>query len=317
MERHEKSRKNPQRAGKNPKKLNRLSTKWNIAFSVILIFTALVTFLPLALVIVISFSSTDSINHAGYTFFPQGWSLEGYAYLLKIGEQMVKSYRITIIYSVVGTAMGVLVMMLYAYVISQKDFWCHRQLTWFLFFTMLFGGGLVSSYIINVRYFHLKDTIWILLLPGLVGASNVIILKTFLRTSIPEALFDAAKIDGAGHFTIFFRVVMPLSKAGIATVALFNFVGKWNDWFTGMLYIENPNLVPLQTLLLKLQGSVDYLKANSGLSGTPDGLRMLKTIPTTNLRMACTLVAILPILFAYPFFQRYFVNGMTMGSIKE
>ena len=196
--------------------------------------------------------------------------------------------------------------------ISTKIF---RGLT--MFFTMLFGGGLVPSYILNVRYYHLNNTFWILMLPSLVTAYWVIILRTFVKTTIPEALFDSAKIDGAGHFTIFFKIVSPLSKAGLGTIGLFSFVAKWNDWFTGMLYIENNKLVPLQTLLTKLQKNADYLKNNSELASTPDGLAMLKNVPGTNLRMACTVLAIVPVLFAYPYFQRYFVNGLTVGSIKE
>ncbi len=175
----------------------------------------------------------------------------------------------------------------------------------------------MPSYILNVRYYHLRDTFWILLIPGLLSAYWVIILRTFIKSSIPEALFDSARIDGAGHFTIFFRIVCPLFKAGLGTIGLFSFVARWNDWFMGMLYIDNNKLVPLQTLLTKLQNNVDYLKSNSAVVSTPEGLAMLKSLPGTNLRMACTVLAVVPVLFAYPFFQRYFVQGLTVGSIKE
>ncbi len=296
---------------------NKLRPKWNFLFLIILFFFGLIVVAPMALVVIISFSSEASISNVGYTFVPQEWSTEGYQYLFKMGDQVVRSYLVTIFYSVVGTAMSVAVMAMYAYVLSIKNFWLHKQFTWILFFTMLFGGGLVPSYILNVRYLHLNDTIWILLLPGLVSAYNVIILRTFITTTIPNALFDAARIDGAGHFTIFFKVVLPLFKAGLATVALFTIVGKWNDWFTGMLYIENPNLIPLQTLLTKLQNSVDYLKANAAIASTPDGLEYVRNMPRMTLRMACTVIVVVPILFAYPFFQRYFISGLTMGSIKE
>ncbi|MCI8789978.1 MAG: carbohydrate ABC transporter permease [Lachnospiraceae bacterium] len=299
------------------KELNQLSMKWNIVFSMILCVVALAMVLPLALVVIISFSSESSIAHIGYSFFPEELSLEGYRYLIKMGDQLFRSYGITIFYTVAGTALSMAVMSMFAYVISVRGFWLNRPLTWFLFFTMLFSGGLVPSYIVNVKYLHLGDSIWIFLLPGLVSAYNVIILRTFIRTTIPEALFDAARIDGAGHFTIFFRIVMPLFKAGLATVALFNVVGRWNDWFTGMLYVENPNLIPLQTLLTKLQNSVEYLKKNSAVLNTPDGLQLARSAPSISLRMACTVAVILPMLFAYPFFQRFFVNGLTVGSIKE
>lgn len=299
------------------KKLNRISWKWNLIFNIILGIAALTVIIPVLLMVIVSFSSTGSISQVGYNFFPVEWSLEGYYYTFKMGSQLVYSYLVTIAYSVIGTILGLLVMSMFAYVICQKKFWLERGLTWFLFFTMLFGGGLVPSYILNVRHYHLKDTFWILLLPSLVSAYWVIILRTFIKTSIPEALFDSARIDGAGHFTIFFRIVCPLSKAGMGTIGLFSFVAKWNDWFTGMLYIENNKLVPLQTLLTKLQKNVDYLKNNSELASTPEGLAMLKNMPGTNLRMACTVLVVVPVLFAYPFFQRYFVNGLTVGSIKE
>ena len=297
--------------------LNSISKRWNVIFTILLLLVALLTIIPLALMIIVSFSSSASISNVGYTFFPEEWSLEGYKYLLKMGDQLLASYGVTIAYSVVGTVLGLFVMLMYAYVTALRDFPLRKQLTWFLFFTMLFSGGLVPSYILNVRYYGLRDTFWILVLPGLVSANMVIILRTFIRTSIPESLLEAAKIDGAGHFRTFFEIVLPLSKAGVATVGLFTFVAKWNDWFTGMLYIENAKLVPLQTLLTKLQNSVDFLKNNSQMAGTADGMAMLRSLPGTNLRMACTVVAIAPLLIAYPFFQRYFVKGMTIGSIKE
>lgn len=299
------------------RELNQISWKANLIFILILGIVGMLIVLPVLLIVIISFSSTASINDAGYTFFPAEWSLEGYYYTFKMGSQLVYSYLVTIASSAIGTVLGLLVMAMYAYVICQKRFWLERGLTWFLFFTMLFGGGLVPSYILNVRYYHLKDTFWMLLIAGILNAYWVIILRTFIRTSIPEALFDSARIDGAGHFTIFFKITCPLSKAGLGTIGLFSFVSRWNDWFTGMLYIDNNKLVPLQTLLTKLQNNVDYLKTNSDVASTPEGLAMLKSLPGTNLRMACTVLAVVPVLFAYPFFQRYFVQGLTVGSIKE
>ena len=302
---------------KKKSQLNRISWKWNLLFNIILGIFAIVFVTPVILIVIVSFSSTSSINEVGYNFFPVEWSMEGYYYTFKMGSQLVYSYLVIIVNSALGTALGLIVMSMYAYVICQKRFWLERGLTWFLFFTMLFGGGLVPSYILNVRYYHLKDTFWILLLAGILNAYWVIILRTFIKTSIPEALFDSARIDGAGHLTIFFRIVCPLFKAGLGTIGLFSFVARWNDWFTGMLYIENNKLVPLQTLLTQLQNNVDYLKANSRIASTPGGMEMLKNLPGTNLRMACTVLAVAPLLFAYPFFQRYFVQGLTVGSIKE
>jgi len=269
------------------------------------------------LVIIVSFSSSRSVAEVGFSLIPAEWSLQAYQHLWTIGKQLKDSYLITIFYTAAGTVMSVTTMSLYAYVIAQRNFIARKFLTWFLFFTMLFSGGLVPSYIVNTRYLHLNDTVWVFLLPTLVSAYYVIILRTFIMTTIPAALFEAARIDGAGHFAIFWHVVLPLFKAGLATVGLFNVVNRWNDWFIGMMYINKPGLIPLQTLLQKMQRTIEFLKANAGTASTPDGVAMLKNLPEHNLRMACTLLIILPMLTAYPFFQRYFIHGMTLGSIKE
>jgi putative aldouronate transport system permease protein len=297
--------------------LTQISRKWNTVFLFVLCAGALIVILPLLLVVIVSFTSQISIANKGYTFFPDEWTLEAYVYLMKTGDALFDSYVITIFYTVAGTLLSLSVMTLYAYVIAQRFFVFRKFLTWLLFFTMLFGGGLVPSYILNTQYLHINDSVWIFLLPSLMSGFNVIILRTFIKTTIPEAFIESARIDGAGHFTIFFKIVLPLFKAGLATVGLFNVVGRWNDWFTGLLYIDKPKLVPLQTMLIKLQNSIDYLKQNAAAASTPDGIALLRSLPSENMRMACTLIVILPILFAYPFFQRYFVSGLTVGGIKE
>ncbi len=302
---------------RNINNLSQLSLRWNAVFLVLLFFGALLIIIPMALVVIVSFSTTDSIAYRGFSLIPTGWTLQAYEYLFKTGDQLLQSYLITIFYTVVGTVLSLMLMSTFAYVISQRTFVMRRPLTWFLFFTMLFSGGLVPSYILNVRYLNIGDTVWVFLLGGLVNAYYVIILRTFIKTSIPDALMESARIDGAGHFTIFLRIVLPLFKAGLATVMLFNVVSRWNDWFTGLLYINTAKLVPLQTMLIKLQAQMDFLKQNAQIAGTPDGIKLLQSMPDQNLRMACTLVVILPILFAYPYFQRYFINGLTIGSIKE
>ena len=297
-------------------RFNSISRGWNATFLVILSLVSLLMILPLALVFIVSFTSENSIALNGYSFVPSEWSLDGYKYLVKIGDQVLASYKITIIHTCLGTVMSLFVMTLYAYVIAQKNFYYKKFYTWILFFTMLFSGGLVPNYIMNVRYLHIDDSLWIFLLPSLVSAYNVIILRTFITSTIPDTLFEAARIDGAGHFRIYFSIVLPLFKAGIATIALFNVVGRWNDWFTGMLYIKKASLVPIQTMLKNIQDNIDFLKQNAQATATPDGLELLEQLPDQNLRMACTIIVIIPILCAYPFFQRYFVQGLTVGSVK-
>ncbi len=302
------------RTGK--KTFNKISPLWNRVFSILLGLIALLVLIPMALVVIVSFSSETSIANNGYTFFPSEWTLQGYDYLLKMGDQLVDSYVVTIFHTFVGTLMSLVVSTMYAYVLAQKNFRHRGFFTWLLCFTMLFSGGLVPSYIVNVRYLGIGDTIWIFLLPSLASAFNIIILRTFINTTIPESLFEAATIDGASHMITFARIALPLMKAGIATIALFNVIGRWNDWFTGMLYISNPKLIPLQTLLTKIQNSLDFIKNNSALIGTPGGLEMIRNLPGENMRMACTILIVLPVVAAYPFFQRYFVRGLTIGSIK-
>lgn len=299
-----------------PNRFMRIKPGWNATFIVILCLLSLLMIVPMILVVVVSFSSEASIASNGFTFTPSEWSLDGYAYLMKMGDQVGNSYLITIFYTITGTLMSLSVMSLYAYVIAQRKF-KHRVLfTWILFFTMLFSGGLVPHYILNVRYLGIGNTVWIFLLPSLVSAYNVIILRTFIQTTIPDSLFEAARIDGAGHWRVFIEIVLPLFKAGLATIGLFNVVSRWNDWFTGMLYIDKPRLVPLQTLLYQIQSNIDFLKQNAAIAGTPDGMQLMRNLPDQNLRMACTIIVILPIILAYPYFQRFFIQGLTMGSVK-
>ncbi|NMB97182.1 MAG: carbohydrate ABC transporter permease [Clostridiaceae bacterium] len=301
---------------KHTNKLFLLSSSWNIVFVIILLIMVAMIIIPLLLVVVVSFSSETSIADNGFTYFPTEWTLNGYKYLFKTGNQLLDSYLVTIFHSTTGTLLSLAVMSMFAYAIAQKRFKHNRLLIWFLFFTMLFNGGLVPSYILNVRYLHIDDSIWIFLLPSMVSAYYTIILRTFIRTTIPDTLFEAAWIDGAGHFRVFISIVLPLFKSGLATIGLFSLVGRWNDWFTGMLYIRNPKLVPLQTLLTKIQKSIDFIKQNANIASTPDGIELLRSLPGENMRMACTVIVIIPVLFAYPFFQRYFVQGLTVGSIK-
>ena len=297
-------------------RFNRITPGWNVFFSIVLCLISLLMLIPLALVVIVSFSSEMSISLNGFSFFPTEWSLQGYTYLMQMGDQIIASYKITIAHTLLGTIMSLAVMSMYAYVIALKNFKFRRIYTWVLFFTMLFSGGLVPNYIMNVRYLQLDNTIWIFLLPSLVSAYNVIILRTFIISTIPDSLFEAARIDGAGHFRVFISIVLPLFKAGLATIALFNVVSRWNDWFTGMLYIKDADLTPLQTLLKNIQDNIDFLKQNAMVAGTPDGIELLNSLPDQNLRMSCTIIVIIPILCAYPFFQRYFVQGLTLGSVK-
>lgn len=300
----------------NRNHFNQISRGWNALFLVILGFACLLVLLPVALVVIVSFSTGESIANIGYSFIPQGWDTVAYQSIFATGTQIVNSYKVTIAHTALGTFLSLLVMSLYAYVLAQPSFPARNFYTYILFFTMLFSGGLVPHYIVNVRYLHLYDSFWIFIFPSLVNAFNVIILRTFIQTTIPYSLFEAAKIDGASDFRVYGQIVLPLFKAALATVALFNVVSRWNDWFTGMLYIENPKLVPLQTMLTNIQNTIDFFKNNAEEAASAEVQEILRNMPSTSTRMAIMVISTAPMLAAYPFFQRYFITGMTIGSVK-
>lgn len=297
-------------------KINELSMTWNILLNIAMILFSLACLLPVLLVYSVAFSSEKSIAEHGYSFIPREFSLSAFDFYLKSGEQVVNSYAVSLFVTVVGTIISVLVTSLFAYSLSRKSFKYRNVFTFITFFTMLFNGGLVPSYIINTRYLHLNDNLLVLFLPLTLNAFYVIVLRTFFSTTIPESVIESAKIDGAGEITTFFRIVFPLSKPGLATIGLFCVIGLWNDWFTGLLYITNPRLVSIQYMLYKIQNSIEFIRQNSRYANSPEGLKLLMDMPNESGRMALVVIVITPILFTYPFFQRYFVHGLTIGSIK-
>lgn len=296
---------------------NQISAGWNIGFSLLLLLLMLTVFVPLLLVISISFSSAASIAHNGYQFFPEEVVLDAYNAIVKMGATVGRSYLNTIFYTAVTTVLSLFVMSMLAYVLSRKDFKQRRLISFLVYFTTLFSGGLVPSYVLNVRYLHLNDTIWIFILPFLVSAFDVIILRSFIQKSIPDSLIESAKLDGANDFQIYLKFVLPLSKAGLASVGLFTAVTRWNDWFTGTMYAENPKLIPVMTLLQRIQKNVELLKSDPELASSVDGMELLKSMPSESVRMAISILSVLPLLVIFPFFQKYFVKGMTIGSVKE
>ena len=229
---------------------------------------------------------------------------------------MVRSALVSVFVTVIGTVLAVIVTGMMAYVLYRKDFKFRKVITYYIFFTMLFSGGMVPSYIINTQVLHLGDTLWILFLPSLCVGWNVIILRTFFTQSIPDSLVEAAHIDGAGEATTFFKIILPLAAPGLATIGLFSMIGFWNDWLTGLLYINNANLQPLQVMLEKIESNLEYLKANATLAASTEGVRQALETPSDSVRMGLAVIVMTPIIFAYPFFQRYFIQGLTIGSVK-
>ena len=293
--------------------VNRISTKTNVILNVVFLFWTLVCVLPLILVVIVSFSSEQSIFQNGYTFFPSEWSLDAYNFFFKLGDQLLRSYGITIFVTVVGTLFSLAITAMFAYVLSRNDYAYNRIFTFLMLFTMLFNGGIVATYMVNTQLLKLGDSVGALIFPMSLNAFYVIVLRTFYK-GIPMEIIEAARIDGAGEFKTFFSIVLPLSKPGLATIGMFTTIAYWNDWFLGMLYIVDQKKYPVQTLLWSMQNSLEFMKQSS--ANALEYAEMASNAPTDSGRMALTVLVVLPILLAYPFFQKYFVKGLTVGGVK-
>ncbi|MDR2043986.1 MAG: carbohydrate ABC transporter permease [Clostridium sp.] len=277
---------------------------------------ALACIIPFVLVVIVSFTDEASVAINGYQFIPEKWSLAAYKTTFQSGEQLLKSYGVSIFITVVGTACSVIGTTLYAYPLYRRQFPYRKFFTFFAFFTTLFSGGLVPSYMLIRNVLGLADTIWVLILPLLVNPFNIILMRTFFTNSIPDSLVEAAAIDGCGEYRTLFQIVLPLSLPAVATIGLLNALGYWNDWFTALLYINNPNLMPLQFLLMKLERNAQFLIQNASSIGGSQLLELTKNLPVESMRMVMIVLAVLPIACAYPFFQRYFISGLTVGAVK-
>ena len=280
----------------------------------ILAFT-LFCFLPVLLVFISAFTSEMAIQENGFSFFPTEWSMDGMNSVLRYGKQLVTSYGVTLFVTIAGTAFGLLVMSMYAYAISRRGFKLSTFLSIFLLIPMLFNGGQLSGYIIFTNVYGLKDNLLALILPLCITTMNVIILRTYIANSIPNELMEAAKIDGAGDYRTFFQITLPLMKPTLAAVGFMMATAYWNDWQNAMLYINSNSKKPLQLMLINIQKSIEFLLNNANV---PASVRaaMGGVIPQYSATMATVIVVVGPIMVVYPFFQKYFVKGMTMGSVK-
>ncbi len=297
-------------------RINALSTGWNIVFNLLLISMVALCVIPVLLVYSVSFSSEASIAEYGYRIIPKEFSLFAYDFMFKTGDHILNAYMISIIVTVCGTISALIITAMFAYVISRKSFKMRNVFAFIAYFTMLFSGGLIPSYMINTQVFNLNNNILALILPYLVSAWNVLVLRTFFQATVPDSIIESAKIDGAGEFTIFFRIVMPLAKPGLATIGFMLLIMYWNDWWLAMLYIKKQNLIPIQQLLMKAINSIEFIRTNSRFLATPQGQALLNRLPSQSGRMALVVIATTPILFAYPFFQKYFIKGLTIGGVK-
>lgn len=274
---------------------------------------SLATILPLMVVLSASLSSDLDLANFGFSIFPAEFSLDAYKFILKNPDLLINSYFVTIITTVVGTFFSVLFMAMFGYSLSRKKFIYKKLMTIYILIPMLFSGGLVSSYIINTQYFKLSDTLFALMLPSLINVFHIILLRTFFA-QLPEEIFESAKIDGAGEYRIFFTIVLAISKPVLATVAFLGALGRWNEWFLGLLYINDKDLIPLQYMLQRMMREIQFLLVE--MRDVPDSWMLARDLPTENLRMAMLIVTIGPMLFIFPFFQKYFTKGLTVGSLK-
>lgn len=282
----------------------------NIILNIIFILLMICCLMPVILVIIISFTDQSAINASGYSFFPEKWSFAAYEYVFTQGGNVLNAYKMTILSTVIGTIISVITITLYAYPLSRNDLKFKNFFTFFVFFTMLFSGGLVSWYIIVTKYLHLKNTFLGLVLPLTMNAWYVIVMRTFFQSTVPPALIEAAKIDGASEVRTLIRIVLPISIPAVATISLFQTLAYWNEWWHPMLLINKEKYYTLQLLLQIMMQNIQNLTEGGA------ELREGAEIPTDSVRMALCVVAMGPILVAYPFFQKYFIQGLTVGSVK-
>ena len=266
---------------------------------------------PFLIIISASFSDEMILKTNGYSFLPQGLTLDAYAYIFKTPKSILMPYAVTIFCTVIGTVASLVITAMMGYVCSRRDFKAHRVLSFLVFFAMLFNVGLVATYFTMVSVYGLKDSVWAMIVPMLMSPWNVFLMKSFMN-DVPFELIEAAKIDGSGEFRLFFQIIVPIAKPALATIGLFIAFAYWNDWYNCFLYINNNDLTSLQYYLYRVMSEAAFLSTNTMAST----MLAARQIPTTTVRMAMCVLAAGPMLVVFPFFQKYFVRGLTVGSVK-
>jgi len=290
------------------------ATKTTIIFNIIGYFLvtifAILCLIPFIMLISGSFTSEHAIANYGYGIVPKEFSLSAYKLLLKYPQDIIRAYGVSIFITVSGTILGLFLITMTAFVISRRDFKYRNKLSFFFYFTTLFNGGLVATYIFMIRYLHLKDSYLALILPLMFNVFYLLIMRSFIK-SIPESIIESAKMDGAGYFKIFMKLILPLSKAGLATIGLFIALEYWNDWYNAMLYITDYKKFPLQYLLYNMLSSTEAMSRISSVANVSDA-----NMPSQSLKLAMAVIATGPIILVYPFVQKYFIKGITVGAVK-
>lgn len=290
---------------------NSISWRSNVIINVIFVLTVIVFVMPLILVIAVSFSSQSAINAHGYQFWPSQFSISAYEYIFKYAGDVIHAYGVSVAITAIGSVLSTLIISLYAYPLSRDNFKHKTGFAFFAFFTTIFGGGLVPWFYIYSQVLNISDTPAVLIIPYLMNAWFMIIMRTFMKQSVPEELVEAARIDGAGELRIFFQIALPLCKAGLATIFLFCLVKFWNDYYLSLMFITNTHLYTIQFYLYEMVDNINYIFSNTNV---PAAARM--NLPADSARMALAVIAVGPVVLTYPFFQKFFVKGLIIGAVK-
>lgn len=294
-------------------RFNRVSPLANAAFSALFILISAICVLPVLFVIIISFTSEQSIGIYGYSFFPKELSLTSYRYVWNMRGLVGRSILNSVFITVFGTCLGVLMTATMGYTLSRRNYKFRNFFTWFIFIPMLFRGGTLASYVVNTQVMQLKDTYWALILPICCSTFNIIIMRTFFTTTVPDEMIESGKIDGASQLRIFVQLVLPICLPAIATIALFLTFAYWNEWFNASIYLSTnrTDLFPLQFVLVSIEQKIQFLINNANFMGAD-----AQDLPSETMRMAIVVIAVVPIMFSYPFFQKYYISGLTVGAVK-
>lgn len=280
-----------------------------IGYAFITLWTVL-AILPFYLLVMASFTDEQSLFQSGLSLWPSKFSMAAYELIFSSPQKLFNAYKVSIIVTFVGTVAGLFLTSMSAYVLNNKSFKYRNSLAFFFYFTTLFGAGMVPTYIWISRYLHMKNSILVLIVPSLLSVFNILMLRNFVK-GIPDEIMESGKIDGAGEFTIFFKLYLPLMKSGLACIALFIGLGYWNSWSNAMLYVDDEKLFPLQYLLYRMTASTEGAAGAISSSGI-----VVSDMPTQSLKYAMTIVTVIPIVFVYPFVQKHFVRGITVGAVK-
>jgi putative aldouronate transport system permease protein len=274
----------------------------------------ILTVFPMIFVTIISFSSEKSIASKGYSFFPEEWSLDAYRYMIKSIDYIGHSFLLSCFITVIGTALSLFLISTMAFALSRPEFKYRKICTVMIMIPLFFSGGLAASYAVNTQLYHIKDTLWALILPGACSSWYILVMRTYFRNNIPTEIIESARMDGASIFRIFWQFVMPLSRPITITIGVFTAIGYWNSWYYAMLYISQNRreLFPLQYVLYNMQKTAEFMQVSDGMGGGA-----VMNTPSEAFRMAMVVIIIIPVLMTYPFFRKFFIKGLTTGAVKE